>query len=192
MVAVGVGLRSSWVMWVASSVAASRRWQGLKAVRVPCITPVMKSTMARPSAVSSRMSFASLRRKGLDRRGASSPRSPVSFFIGAMLLMLRPLGVAEVGWGVLDQVLGDEAWGDLVEAPGGGGAVVVPEAVDGSLGDAEVELDDASAIVGDLADDLRHGWRALLYCCYAHAFQYSTGVLGVKGGKWGKWMVDSG
>ena len=85
------------------------------------------------------------------------------------------VGVAEVGGGVLDQVLGDEAWGDLVYSPSGGRSVVVAEAFEGALGDAQVELDNAAAVVGLLADYLREGWVFLL-CCYAHKFYHITRV----------------
>ena len=61
------------------------------------------------------------------------------------------------------QVLADEAGGDLVEPLGGGGSVVVAKAVEGALGDAKVELDDAPSAVGLFADDLGQGWIFLSY-----------------------------
>ena len=61
------------------------------------------------------------------------------------------------------QVLADEAGGDLVEPPGGGRSVVVAEAVEGALGDAKVELDDAPSAVSLFADDLGQGWVFLSY-----------------------------
>ena len=70
---------------------------------------------------------------------------------------------------VLQQVLLDEAGGDLVDAPGGGRAVVVAEAFDVAIGDAQVELDDESSAVGFLADYLGQGWVFLSYYC-AHVF----------------------
>ena len=56
--------------------------------------------------------------------------------------------------------------------------MVVAEAFEGALGDAQVELDDAAAVVGLLADYLGQGWVFLL-CCYAHKFYHITLVKGV-------------
>ena len=112
--------------------------------------------MARPSPVSSRTSWASLRWKGL------GPRGGLIAAVGHLLLhggdaphgeAAAAHGRADLGVGVLEQVFGDESGGDLVESPGGGHAVSVLEAFEAAIGDAEVELGDAAAVVGHLADD---------------------------------------